>query len=245
MKNTKYQRRFYRDWIKVKDLYLSRIIDKEIDLQILTDKELAKDFIKEKVGFYRRKIESYIAKDKRFLTSLKPIAVELNAPLIIRRMSKESSIANVGPMAAVAGAIAEFIGRGLLRRGCKEVIIENGGDIFLKTKKPRIVGIYSGKSKIWKGLSLKIRPNDSPLGICTSSGTVGHSLSFGYADSVVILAKNAILADAVATAACNRVRKKADLAKALDFAKSIKGVLGVAIIFKKHLLAWGKVEFCK
>jgi len=220
-----------------------RIIDKETDLQILADKKIDKDFIRQRIGLYRRQIEAYIAKDPRFLTSLKPIAVELGAPLIVREMSEQAKKANVGPMASVAGAIAQAVGKDLLKKGHKEVIIENGGDIFIKTKKIRSVGLYAGRSKLWRVLSLKIKPADTPLGICTSSGTIGHSLSFGSADSVVILAKDASLADAAATATCNRVRSKDDLEKALDFARSIKGVVGIAIIFKKNLIAWGKVEF--
>ena len=131
----------------------------------------------------------------------------------------------------------------LLKKGYRDVIIENGGDIFLKTQKTCKVGVYAGKSKLWKGLGLKIKPQNTPLGICTSSGTIGHSLSFGLANAVVILSKRPSLADAVATATANRIRSKEDLVKAIDFAKSIKGVLGVATIFKNNLISWGKVEF--
>lgn len=220
-----------------------RIIDKETDLQILADKKIDKDFIRQRIGLYRRQIEAYIAKDPRFLTSLKPIAVELGAPLIVREMSEQTKKANVGPMASVAGAIAQAVGKDLLKKGHKEVIIENGGDIFIKTKKIRSVGLYAGRSRLWRSLRLKIKPADTPLGICTSSGAIGHSLSFGSADSVVILAKDASLADAAATATCNRVQSKGDLQKALDFARVINGVVGIAVIFKKNLIAWGKVEF--
>src|SRR4030042_5038715 len=145
MKTHRYQRRFYRDWIKEKDLYLTRIAVKETDLQILTDKPLDKNFIKEKICLYRWQIENYLTRDNRFLTALKPIAVELNAPAIIKKISQAAKLANVGPMAAVAGAMAEFLGKDLLRKGFKEVIIENGGDIFMKTRKSRSVGIYAGK----------------------------------------------------------------------------------------------------
>lgn len=245
MKTTKYQRRFYRDWVAAKDLHLVRIMDKETDLQILTDKPIDQDFLKERVWEYRFAIENYIIKDRRFLTALKPIAVELNAPPIIKEMSEAAKKANVGPMAAVAGAIAQFLGRDLLKKGYKDVIIENGGDIFLKTSKRRAIGIYTGRKKLWQGLSLKIKPKDTPLGICTSSGTVGHSLSFGLADSVVILAKNATLADAVATATANRVTSTQDLQRAVDFARSIKGVYGVVIIIKNNLTSWGRVGFAK
>lgn len=231
--------------MKVEDLHLTHIVDKETDLQILTNKRLDKDFIKERIRAYRFDIENYISKDRRFLTALKPIEVELNAPLIVKEMNAAAKKANVGPMATVAGAIAQFLGKDLLKKGYPEVMIENGGDIFLGTRKIRKIGIYAGKSKLWRGLSLKIKPKDTPLGICTSSGTIGHSLSFGLADSVVILSKSALLADAVATATGNLVKRKDDLHPALDFARAIKGIYGVVIILKNSLITWGKVEFVK
>jgi ApbE superfamily uncharacterized protein (UPF0280 family) len=160
-------------------------------------------------------------------------------------MSEQAKKANVGPMATVAGAICESLGADLSKAGYRDIIIENGGDIFIKSVKSRVVGIYAGRSKLWRGLGLKIKAKDMPVGICTSSGTVGHSLSFGCADSVVILSKSAILADAVATATCNRVKSKSDLQPALEFAKSVKGVLGVVIVMKNNLISWGKVEFCR
>jgi ApbE superfamily uncharacterized protein (UPF0280 family) len=245
MKTARYQRRFYRDWINAKELYLAHIIARETDLQVLTNKRLDKDFLEEKIRLYRWDIENYINKDRRFLTSLKPIAVELNAPVIVRGMAEAAQKANVGPMATVAGAIAEFLGRDLLKRGYRDVIIENGGDIFLKTTRTRSVGIYAGKSRLWNKLKLKIKPQDAPLGICTSSGTIGHSLSFGLADCVVVLSRNTLLADAAATAVCNRVQSKNDAQKAIDFAKRIHGVLGVIIIIKNSLVSWGRVEFAR
>lgn len=243
MKSDKYQRRFYRNWVSAKDLYLTRFIDKETDLQILTNKPIDKDFIKERIRVYRWAVESYIAKDKRFLTALKPLTVELNAPAIVKEMARCAKKANVGPMAGVAGVIAEFLGRDLLKKGYKDVIIENGGDIFLKTTKRRLIGIYTGRSKLWNRLSLKIKPFDTPIGVCTSSGTIGHSLSFGCADSVIILSRNACLADAVATATGNLVKSKQDLKTALNFAKAIRGVIGVVVIIKDNLISWGKTEF--
>jgi ApbE superfamily uncharacterized protein (UPF0280 family) len=243
MKTDNYQKRFYRDWVKAKELYLTHILEKETDLQILTDKPLDKNFVKERIRLYRWNIENYIDRDRRFLVALKPIAVELNAPLIVKQMAEQSKKANVGPLAAVAGAVAEFLGRDLLKKGYKDVIIENGGDIFLKTRKICTIGICAGKSKLWNKLSLKVKPKDTPMGICTSSGTIGHSLSFGCADGVIILSKNTALADAVATAAGNLVKSKEDLQRAVDFAKSIRGVLGVAIIVKNSLISWGKIEF--
>ena len=242
MKTTKYQRRFYRDWTQAKDMHVSHIVAKETDLEILTNKRLDREFVEERIRAYRWDIENYITKDYRFLTSLKPLSVELNAPDIIREMSLQSQKVNVGPMACVAGAVAEFLGRDLLKKGYKDVIIENGGDIFLKSTSVRRIGIYAGRSKLWNNIRLVIRPKDTPLGVCTSSGTMGHSLSFGCADSVVIVSKNTLLADAAATACANRINSKYDMQKALDFARAIKGVLGVVVILKNDLLSWGKIE---
>ncbi|MDD4953537.1 MAG: UPF0280 family protein [Candidatus Omnitrophica bacterium] len=245
MKTDRYRRRFYRDWVNAKDLRLLRIAKSETDIEVLCDKKPDEDFILERINSYRWDIENYISRDRRFLTALKPIAVELSAPRVIQDMAQAADRAGVGPMAAVAGAIAQRLGKDLLKKGYRQVIIENGGDIFLKTKKSRLVGIYTGKSKLWNALKIKIKPKDTPLGICTSSGTVGHSLSFGRADSVVILSKDVALADAVATATANRVRQRQDLQGALMFARGIKGVLGAIIILNNDLISWGKVEFVK
>ncbi|MBU3959041.1 MAG: UPF0280 family protein, partial [Candidatus Omnitrophica bacterium] len=179
MKTNKYQRRFYREWVKSKDLFLAHVVEKETDLQILTDRTINKDFVQGRIRSYRREIESYISKDRKFLTTLRPIQVGFNAPLIVKNMAQAAKRAGVGPMASVAGAIAQFLGRDLVKKGYREIIIENGGDIYLKTRKPRKIAIYAGRSKLFKKLSLKIKPEDTPIGICTSSGSVGHSLSFG------------------------------------------------------------------
>ena len=245
MKSSRYMKRFYRDWTRAKELYSTHIVAKETDLLIFTNKPLKAAFVEGRVRAYRWEIENYINRDHRFLTALKPLPVEINASPIVKDMAEQSKKANVGPMSTVAGAIAEFLGNDLLKAGYKDVINENGGDIFLKTRKTRKVGVYVGRSKLWSKLQLEIRPKDTPLGICTSSGTLGHSLSFGCADSVVIISKSASLADAVATATANRINSKDDLQRALDFARSVKGVLGVVIILKNNLITWGNVEFCK
>lgn len=245
MKTIGHQKRFYREWINSSDLITTHVVVKETDLQIMTNKPIDKKFVEERLRSYRWDIEHYIIKDSRFLTSLKPLAVELKAPSIVREMSEQSLKAQVGPMATVAGAIAQYIGRDLLKLGYKDVIVENGGDIFIKTRKTRKVAIYTGRARTWHGLCLKIKPSQTPLGICASSGTIGHSLSFGIADCAVILSRNAALADAAATACANLVQAKSDLGKAINFIKSIRGIIGAAVILKNNLISWGKVEFSK
>ena len=163
------------------------------------------------------------------------------APDIIKEMIRASKLAGVGPMASVAGAVAEFVGKELLSH-TKQVIVENGGDLFIASSIERTVAIFAGDSVLTNKLSIKVKPQDTPLGICASSGTIGHSLSFGKADACVIISKSTSLADAVATAVCNRVKKKDDIKPALEFATSISGVQGALIIFNKDFGALGDIE---
>jgi len=234
----KFQKRFYRDWVHSKDLIKAHFIDKETDIFISTDKPLDREYVKNRIFYYRKQIENYIIKDKNFLTSLKPIKVKEEAADIIKEMSEASRKVAVGPMASVAGAIAQYLGKDLLKK-CKEVIIENGGDIFIKTKNKRRIGIYAGESLLSKKIFLEIKPKRVPFGICASSGTVGHSLSFGKSDATVVLARSSILADAAATALGNLIRSPKDLDGAVNFAKTIEGITGILVIIGSTLNAWG------
>jgi len=147
-------------------------------------------------------------------------------------------------MAAVAGAVAEWVSNDLLRFS-KEVIVENGGDIYLSTSKERVIGIYAGRSPLSLKIGMVIRPEETPLGICTSSGTVGHSLSFGKADAVCILSKSAALADAAATAVGNIVRGKKDVESGLERGKTIGGVLGMVIVVEEKMGVWGNIRLIR
>jgi len=243
MKSKKYQKRFYREWVCPDALHEARLCVQETDLHILTDRPVDGRFCRERVRVYRGQIEDYINyKEPLFLSSLSPIPVEAGAPAIVRAMAAQSRKAGVGPMAAVAGAIAQFLGKDLLKQGCGTVIIENGGDIFLKARKKITVGLYAGRSRFSRALSLSFAPGEMPRGVCTSSGTVGHSLSFGKADSVTIVAADALLADACATAVGNRVKAKKDLAGAIGFARSVRGVRGALVILGNTLASWGEIE---
>ncbi len=183
-------------------------------------------------------LESYIDKNSLFRTTLSPILIEQDAPDLVKNMVWAGNMAGVGPMAAVAGTFAEEIGRYLLMFS-PEVIVENGGDIFLKIKDSVTVGIYAGESGLNEKLALRIFPEQTPLGVCSSSGTIGPSLSHGKTDVAVVLSKSTALADAVATAVGNMVNCASDLESALSYARKIDGICGVLLIYEEHIAAWG------
>ena len=235
-----YEPRTYRHRCCCENLVSSFISVKETDLYILAEKNL-KLQAREMIIKYRTQIEDYIKKNQAFLTSLTPLPDDQEAPPIIKSMMLSSKIAHVGPMAAVAGAIAEFVGKNLLQYS-SQVIIENGGDIFLHSKKKRRIQIVTGNSPFRNKLILEISPTQCPIGICTSSGTLGHSFSFGKADAVVILSSSTPLADAVATAIGNIVQTKNDIEIALKKTKAIKEITGIIIIKDDCAGFWGEIK---
>ncbi|MFH1407203.1 MAG: UPF0280 family protein [Candidatus Omnitrophota bacterium] len=235
-----HEERFYRHWVKSQDLVNFEVVVEETDLYISAKCDLA-DKTKELVLKYRKDIKDYIKKNPLFATSLVPVDIKEPAPAIVKEMIQAAGFSGVGPMAAIAGAIAEFVGMELLKL-TGELIIENGGDIFIKSLSPRKIGIYAGKSGLTGGISIDIIPENMPMGVCTSSGSVGHSLSFGKADAAIILSKSAALADAAATAVCNKVKIVSDIKPAIEFAKSISGVEGVVIILGDKIGVWGDVK---
>lgn len=218
---------------------------KETDLLIsLSAKDFSpeiKDMTRQYIFSLRNQLENYIKEDPDFFSSIDPYLISKDAPIIVKEMTRCSNMAGVGPMAAVAGAFAELVGR-FIGTFSREVIVENGGDIYLKSKKVRQVGIFAGKSPFSNQIGLRILPQKTPLGICTSSGTVGPSLSFGRADAVVILAKSAFLADAVATATGNIINTPEDFEEGINFAQKIEGVQGIVLIKDDRMSIWGSVE---
>ena len=237
-----YEPRLYRHWVKDKDLVSFNVVVKETDLYIRASSNLKRKALKLVIK-YRDMLERYIERHPLFLTSLEPLAVAEDAPQIVTQMAEAGRKAGVGPMAAVAGAIAEFVGNELLAFS-PEIIIENGGDIYLKSTETRIIGIYAGKSPLTGRIALEINGQDTPTGIGTSSGTVGHSLSFGRADAAIALSRSATLADAAATAVGNLIVQPGDIPSGMERAQSIEGVTGVIIIKGDKMGLWGKVKIC-
>jgi hypothetical protein len=230
--------RLYREEHLARGLTSFTLTYKETDLWIAAQRDLSKEAL-EVVRRIRKELDEFISKCPSFLHSLSPIEMPKDAPLIALKMAEASKKVGVGPMASVAGAFAEAVGRELLKKS-REVIVENGGDIFLSTKKGRLVAVFAGDSPLSGRIALKISPGE--VGVCTSSGTVGHSLSFGKADAVVVVSPDTLLADAAATALGNRVRSEEDIEEALRFAQEIPGIKGVVVVKGEKLGAWGEIE---
>lgn len=233
-------KKFYRDWCNGR-FQAFTVQYRETDLWIGVDEfepsmpdavlELLKTLYQQLLEVGKNSIE--------FFTSLKPVELE-NGPKIAMRMIEAANLANVGPTAAIAGAFADEVGEFLLKRfDCKEVIVENGGDVFIKCEKPIVSMIYAGDSPLSDKVGLQLP--EGTWGVCTSSGKVGHSLSFGNADAVTVVCKNAAVADAFATAYCNSLKTKDDVETLLESAMNVH-VLGVVVIFEDKLGVRGQFE---
>ncbi len=232
--------RVYRDAVTPKRRRYFRVRVKETDLFIHAPGELESAALDLTLAC-RLHIEEYLRRHPGVADSLIPVPADRLAPAVVREMIDAGRKAGVGPMAAVAGAVAESVGRGLLR-ATPDVIVENGGDIFIRTDEPLTVAVFAGNSPLSMKVGLKLEGSGTGIGVCTSSGTIGHSLSFGSADAVCVVSSSCALADASATAIGNLVRSAADLQSALAFGKGISGVEGVLIIRGDRLGAWGRLE---
>jgi ApbE superfamily uncharacterized protein (UPF0280 family) len=240
MQRLKSKDHHYRTRAHSKDLIACRVQVKETDLLVSACTDLSQE-ASDRVHHYRIQLEAYIRRRPEFLSALLPYPADPFAPQIIREMISASSTFGVGPMAAVAGTIAQFVGRDLLQCS-EEVIVENGGDIFIKTNRPATISIYAGSSPLSGKLGLILSAEEMPAGVCTSSGTVGHSLSLGKADAVCIVARSASIADAAATALGNRIRRASKLQEAIDTVRESDVIKGGVAIVGMTMASWGDVE---
>lgn len=235
-----YEERIYRKNLNSKGLMNFTVVEQETDLHVSAKLNLEKE-VREYIKYYRKQIRDYIKINQLFKDSLIPIEVEGNTQTIIQHMAWAGQKAGVGPMASVAGAIAHYVGNDILRFS-NEIIIENGGDLFINSFTDKNILVYAGKSIFSNKLAISIKKESMPIGVCTSAGTVGHSLSFGNTDAVVVISKDTLLADAVATAVGNIVMTDNDINYGLQFANSIIGIEGVLIIIKDKLGVWGEIQ---
>ncbi|MDR0477554.1 MAG: UPF0280 family protein [Desulfobulbaceae bacterium] len=243
-----YRQRDYRRRNLASGLAACSVRVEESDLYILTDADAGQgeNLARERLLFYRQQLERYIQRRPEFLTSLVPLEDDKLAPPLIRDMLAAASLAEVGPMAAVAGAVAEYVGRDLLAAGKREVVIENGGDVFLARRQETVVEIFAADSLHSGRVGVKLAVAAMPAGLCTSSATIGHSLSFGSADAATVLADSAVLADAAATRLGNMIGpehgRDCGIAAALQQTLAIPGVRGVLAIRGKLLGAAGLID---
>lgn len=235
-----YVERTYRDFTSRGTWVAFAVTSKETDLYIRAEKDLTGQAT-EAIQRARRSIEDYIRRHPEFRTSLDPLPLDPEAPRIIQDMLLAARRVSVGPMAAVAGAIAEAVGKAL-GAFSRNVIVENGGDVFLATRREATVGLFAGRSPLSMRIGVRIPPEETPCGLCTSSGMVGPSLSFGKADAVTVWASSTVLADAAATALANRVVAPEDIEPTLERARSTQGLKGTLIVLGDRIGLWGPME---
>jgi ApbE superfamily uncharacterized protein (UPF0280 family) len=235
-----YRERSYRRRICCNGLRSFQVVCQETDLMIQADC-LLDGLAREQVLACRGHIEAYIRRYPDFATTLVPWEAEALGPEIVRAMIHAGGAAGVGPMAAVAGAVAEAVGRQLLNYSHR-VVVENGGDVFLKTEGPVVAGLFAGDSPLSMNVGLRLPDAHEGIGLCTSSATVGHSLSTGSADAVCVVSRSCALADAAATAIGNRVRSPGDIKPAIVSGRQIDGVMGIVVVIGREMGAWGQVE---
>jgi ApbE superfamily uncharacterized protein (UPF0280 family) len=246
-KSNKYEPRLYREamgnprWRSYRAEYL------ETDLWIAVDSGnysvKAEEYSKYRIVYYRNILDKHIRDFPEFLTSLTPLAVQQEAHPLIVEMYHASGIAGTGPMSAVAGAVAEYICNDLISEfRFREAIIENGGDIFMKIDSPSTISVYAGASPLSDRIGLIIKPEDTPLSVCCSSGTVGHSFSFGNADAAVIACRSGAQADAYATASCNAVKNASMVSEVTQLFLLKPEIISVVIIKDDKVGIGGKLE---
>jgi len=178
----------------------------------------------------RALLESYVEQHPAFAKSLIPVGLLPDAPDIAQRMAHAASQTGVGPMAAVAGTIAQLAAEAALAAGASEAIVENGGDLYVAAPRETRVALYAGHTPIGDSLAFAIPPERLPLAICSSSSRMGHSLSLGDCDLATVVATNASLADAAATLAANLVKTTDDIDPTLARIQAIPGIAGVLLV---------------
>lgn len=219
----------------------------ETDLWIGVDPSSFKIEMKEvamaKIKELRARLDDYILSEPFFKKSLKPYQPSENAPGEAKEMAAAAEIAGVGPMATVAGLFAREVGEAILQNfSAEEMVIENGGDIFVLLKNELVLSVFAGDSPLSERIGLVIPSETGKIGICTSAGTVGPSLSFGKADAVVVICKDAVLADAFATAFGNKVKSPNDVEKVINQSEKYPEILSLLIICEDKVGIKGDFE---
>ncbi|KAB1442258.1 UPF0280 family protein [Pseudodesulfovibrio senegalensis] len=218
-----------------------QVVVEESDLFVLAPADLSREAV-DVVRELRGQIKNHMLLHPGFGESLVPVSVSDSGPEVVRRMARAGELCGVGPMAAVAGTVAQMVAEAL-HKGRGDVVVENGGDVFLHSSRERVVALLpdpKGGSRV----GIRIAPDRFPLAVCSSSGRIGHSLSLGCGDLVTVLSKDAAFADAAATALCNLLRDGDDVQRVLDRAQELvpAGLEGVFAQCGQSVAAWGDLE---
>ncbi len=235
-----YEPRTYRKRCRLPGLTAFQVVVKETDLWIHACQALP-DLAREVVIEQRGYLETWIAQHPGFADTLDPWPLTSPAAAIVSEMTAAGQAAGTGPMAAVAGALAEAVARGLSGYS-DSVLVENGGDLFIRHNAPLTVAVAAGPSPLSMRLGIRLENCGGGRAICTSSGSVGHSLSLGSSDAVCAIAASGALADAAATAVGNHVHSEEDIRVAIEFGRTIEGVEGLLVIKGRASGAWGDLS---
>ncbi len=235
----RYEPRHYRRLAQAEGLVGFGVAAGESDLYVWAERDLRAEAAAA-LQAVRGQLIAYMRRHEGFAAAMEPVDPLPHAPEVVHQMCAAAKAAGVGPMAAVAGAVAEVVGRALLSVS-GEVIVENGGDIFMAIARPRVVAVVAPGHRLSGQLGLRVPPGPG-LGVCTSSGRHGHSYSAGLADAAVVVATDAALADAVATAMGNRIRGEGDVAGAVQWALGIDGVIHALAICGEAVATAGELE---
>jgi ApbE superfamily uncharacterized protein (UPF0280 family) len=232
-------KRFYRDWVSRPELRAFQVKIAQTDLFIQADRVLKKEAIDYTLEA-RRIIEQYILDRPEFLTSLTPIPDDPLAPPLIKEMLNASKNFEVGPMASVAGAIAQFVGERLLAHS-REVIVENGGDIFASVETPlKISVLYSLRPE--RSIKIRVDSKTMPISICSSSAKIGHSLSLGEGDLACVISQAGAVSDAAATLACNLIKRDMGVEGVVQILREKGPLLGAILIGNGQVSLFGDLE---
>jgi ApbE superfamily uncharacterized protein (UPF0280 family) len=218
--------------MKNKNLFRKAFRLKQSNCTIIADRE---DAIEKAIGlieYQRNQLEKYIQENPEFLYSLQPVPVD-EGPKVARLMAEASLRAEVGPMAAVAGVLADLAVQKMIRAGSKVAVVENGGEVSAVSNQPIDVALVAGDAPLSREIGFRLK--EFPVGVATSSGLYSHALSFGEAEAVTIFAVDAGVADAVATAVANMVKGdyvRGIIRKGMERALNIEGVKGVFILYR-------------
>lgn len=216
-----------------------QVVVEESDLFIVGRADFRTE-VADVLGTLRAGLKNYILFHPEFRTALSPVDVPEDAPAMVRSMARAARICNVGPMAAVAGAVAQAVADHFQPLS-PDFLVENGGDLYIHSTRERLAALLA-QPVDGARLALRLSPGDFPVALCGSSARIGPSVSFGAADLVTVKARDGALADAAATTLGNLAQSARHLPLVVARAQELEGVLGVFAQVEGAMAVWGDME---